>query len=290
MTPVQSAADKPAVTAPASDCLCASTTGEPRLRGRNLTLGHGERVVSSALDIDVPDCAFTVIIGPNGCGKSTLLKALARLSKPQAGEVMLDGELIQRMPTKAVARLLGVLPQSARHPEGIRVAELVARGRHPHQDWLGRWTAADQQAIDHAMKATRIAELADRFVDELSGGQRQRVWIAMVLAQETPLMLLDEPCTFLDLSHQIGLLELLRRLNRQERRTMVAVLHDLNQACRYADHLVVMREGQIVMQGPPNDIVDAALIERVFDLPCRIIPDPVSNTPMIVPLGESEVI
>ena len=168
------------------------------------------------------------------------------------------------------------------------MAELVARGRHPHQDWLGRWSAADQQAIDHAMQATRVADLAGRFVDELSGGQRQRVWIAMVLAQETPLMLLDEPCTFLDLSHQIGLLELLRRLNRQERRTMVAVLHDLNQACRYADHLVVMREGQIVTQGAPNDIVDAALIERVFDLPCRIIPDPVAGSPMIVPLGEPE--
>ncbi|RRN43797.1 ABC transporter ATP-binding protein [Lautropia dentalis] len=288
ISPVQSAAGKTSITAAASSAFCASTTGEPRLRGRSLTLGHGERVVSSGLNIDVPDCAFTVIIGPNGCGKSTLLKALARLSRPQAGEVLLDGSLIQQLPTREVARRLGVLPQSARHPEGIRVAELVARGRHPHQDWLGRWSAADQQAIDHAMQATRVADLAGRFVDELSGGQRQRVWIAMVLAQETPLMLLDEPCTFLDLSHQIGLLELLRRLNRQERRTMVAVLHDLNQACRYADHLVVMREGQIVTQGAPNDIVDAALIEQVFDLPCRIIPDPVAGSPMIVPLGEPE--
>ena len=256
-----------------------------RLRGQALTLAHGARVVSQALDIAVPDRAFSAVIGPNGCGKSTLLRALARLARPAAGQVLLDGALIQSLPTKEVARRLGVLPQSARHPEGIRVAELVARGRHPHQDWLGRFSAADSQAVAHAMQRTQVQDLADRLVDELSGGQRQRVWLAMVLAQQTPLMLLDEPTTFLDLSHQIGLLELLRQLNREEGRTLVAVLHDLNQACRWADHLIVMREGRLITQGAPRQIVTPALIEQVFDLPCQIIPDPVAGTPLVIPLG-----
>jgi ABC-type cobalamin/Fe3+-siderophores transport system ATPase subunit len=265
----------------------AETASRSRLQGRGLTLSYGERVISEALDLHVPDAAFTVIIGANGCGKSTLLRALARLVKPQAGEVLLDGNLIHRLPTKEVARTLGVLPQSALPPEGIRVADLVARGRHPHRDWLGRWTANDEVAITHAMRLARVDDLADRLVDELSGGQRQRVWIAMVLAQQTPLMLLDEPTTYLDLSHQIGLLELLRKLNREEKRTVVAVLHDLNHACRYADHLVVMREGRIVVQGAPKEIVTEALIEQVFDLPNKLIADPVSGTPLIVPLGSA---
>ncbi|KAF1020727.1 MAG: Ferric enterobactin transport ATP-binding protein FepC [Paracidovorax wautersii] len=256
-----------------------------RLRAEGLTLAYGERTVVQGLDFALPDRAFTVIVGPNGCGKSTLLRALARLHAPSGGQVLLDGELIQRRPTREVASLLGVLPQSALAPEGIRVAELVARGRHPHQDWLGRWTQADQQAVAHAMARADVAGLADRLVDELSGGQRQRVWVAMALAQETPLLLLDEPTTYLDLSHQISLMELLRHLNRHEGRTLVAVLHDLNQACRYADHLVLMHEGRIAAQGQPSAIVTAELIERVFDLPNRIIADPVSGTPLVIPLG-----
>ena len=263
------------------------TAVQARLHGQGLTLGYGEQVISSALDLAIPDASFTVIIGANGCGKSTLLRALARLVKPVAGEVLLDGRDIHQLPTRDVARILGVLPQSAVPPEGIRVADLVARGRHPHHDWLGRWSASDEAAIDHAMRLARVDDLADRRVDELSGGQRQRVWIAMILAQQTPLMLLDEPTTYLDVSHQMNVLDLLRTLNRHEKRTVVAVLHDLNHACRYADHLVIMREGRIVHQGAPADIVTSELIEQVFDLPNVIIADPVTGGPLIIPLGST---
>lgn len=263
------------------------TAVHARLHGQGLTLGYGEQVISSALELAIPDESFTVIIGANGCGKSTLLRALARLVKPAAGEILLDGRDIHQLPTRDVARILGVLPQTALPPEGIRVADLVARGRHPHHDWLGRWSASDEAAIDHAMHLARVDDLADRRVDELSGGQRQRVWIAMILAQQTPLMLLDEPTTYLDVSHQMNVLDLLRTLNRHEKRTVVAVLHDLNHACRYADHLVIMREGRIVRQGVPAEIVTSELIAQVFDLPNVIIDDPVTGTPLIIPLGST---
>ena len=261
--------------------------GASRLRGHDLTLAYGDTRVAEHLSVDIPDGAFTVIVGPNACGKSTLLKALARLRTPQAGQVYLDGALIGSYPTREVARRLGLLPQTAIAPEGIRVAELVARGRHPHQSLFGAWTAADDRIVAQALRATAIEDLADRLVDELSGGQRQRVWVAMVLAQDTPLMLLDEPTTYLDLAHQIDLLELFRDLNRREGRTLVAVLHDLNHACRYADHLVMLREGRLVAQGAPGEIVTAALVEQVFDLPCRIIQDPVSGTPLVIPEGRA---
>lgn len=261
------------------------TASPPRLRGLDLTLAYGALTVAQGLSLDIPDGAFTVIVGPNACGKSTLLRALARLAKPAHGAVMLDGALIGSYPTREVARRLGLLPQSATAPEGITVGELVARGRHPHQGLFGQWSAADDQAVARALQATDTAALAARPVDALSGGQRQRVWVAMVLAQDTELILLDEPTTFLDLSHQIDLLELLRELNRAKGRTLVAVLHDLNQACRFADHLVMMRAGSIVAQGRPADIVTAERVQQVFDLPCRIIDDPVSGTPLIIPLG-----
>ncbi|MEO5793944.1 MAG: ABC transporter ATP-binding protein [Rhodoferax sp.] len=266
-----------------SEPMPTSTTS--RLSGHDLTLAYGDTRVAEHLSVAIPDGAFTVIVGPNACGKSTLLKALARLRKPQAGQVYLDGALIGSYPTREVARRLGLLPQNATAPEGIRVAELVARGRHPHQSLFGRWTAEDDRIVTQALRATATEDLADRLVDELSGGQRQRVWVAMVLAQDTQLLLLDEPTTYLDLAHQIDLLELFRDLNRQQGRTLIAVLHDLNHACRYADHLVVLRQGQLVAQGAPGEIITAELVERVFDLPCRIIEDPVSGTPLVIPEG-----
>jgi len=255
-----------------------------RLHARSVTLRYDERTISSDLTIALPDGSFTVIVGPNACGKSTLLRAMARLLKPSAGEVVLDGRSIGDFPTREIARRLGLLPQSATAPSGITVADLVGRGRYPHQSFFRQWSRADEAAVAAAMQATRITELADRLVDELSGGQRQRVWIAMVLAQETPILLLDEPTTFLDIAHQIELLELLADLNAAGR-TVVAVLHDLNPACRYASHLVAMRDGAILAEGRPSEVVTEALVEAVFGLPCTVIDDPVSHTPLVVPLG-----
>ncbi len=258
-------------------------TGAPRLIADGVTLGYDKRVIADELDLAVPDGSFTVIIGPNACGKSTLLRALSRLLTPSGGTVLLDGAEISTLPAKEVARRLGLLPQTSTAPEGIRVSDLVARGRFPHQSLLRQWSADDEEAVAEAMRRTRVDELSGRLVDELSGGQRQRVWIAMVLAQQTPLILLDEPTTYLDISHQIELLDLCADLNRTQGRTLVVVLHDLNHAFRYADHVVVMRAGEIVAQGAPTEIIDAELIERVFDLPCRIIDDPESHTPLVVP-------
>ncbi|MGB3815387.1 MAG: ABC transporter ATP-binding protein [Shinella sp.] len=255
-----------------------------RLHARSVTLRYDERTVSSDLTIAIPDGSFTVVVGPNACGKSTLLRALARLLAPTSGQVILDGRSIGEFPTREIARQLGLLPQSATAPSGITVADLVGRGRYPHQSFFRQWSKADEAAVAAAMQATRITDLADRLVDELSGGQRQRVWVAMVLAQETPILLLDEPTTFLDIAHQIELLELLADLNA-EGRTVVAVLHDLNHACRYASHLVAMRSGAILAEGRPSDVVTEQLVEAVFGLPCTVIDDPVSHTPLIVPLG-----
>lgn len=256
-----------------------------RLRGTGLTLGYDKKVVAENLSVTIPAGELTVIIGPNACGKSTLLRALSRLQTPLKGGVLLDGEAIARYPTKEVARRLGLLPQSAGTPAGISVSELVARGRYPHQSLFGRWRAEDEAAVQQAMQATGVADLAQQAVDTLSGGQRQRVWIAMVLAQQTPLLLLDEPTTWLDITHQIELLELMQTLNQQHGRTLVVVLHDLNHACRYATHLIAMRDGSIIAEGKPAQIVTPALIEQVYGLRCVIVDDPVAHTPMIVPLG-----
>ncbi|MGV9269071.1 ABC transporter ATP-binding protein [Kitasatospora sp. NPDC003701] len=254
-----------------------------RLAGRGLTLGYDRRIIAEGLDVAIPDHSFTVIIGPNACGKSTLLRALARVLKPAAGAVLLDGQDIAGLPARQVARTLGLLPQSSVAPEGITVGDLVARGRYPHQGLLRQWSREDERITEESMAATGVAELADRTVDELSGGQRQRVWIAMALAQQTPLLLLDEPTTFLDISHQVDVLDLCDRLHREQGRTLVAVLHDLNQAARYAGHLIVMRDGRVVAAGEPGAILTAELVEEVYRLPCRVIEDPETGTPLVVP-------
>ena len=253
------------------------------LSAKDLTIGYDKKVISEHLDLEVPAGRFTAIIGPNACGKSTLLRALSRLLKPSAGEVLLDGKDINSRPAKEVARRLGLLPQSSIAPDGIAVADLVARGRFPHQKLIRQWSAADEAAVVTAMAATGVTDLSGELVDTLSGGQRQRVWVAMVLAQQTPIVLLDEPTTFLDIAHQIEILELCVRLNREQSTTMVAVLHDLNQASRYADHLVVMKAGRIVEQGDPRAVITAELIEEVFGLGCRIIDDPETGTPLVIP-------
>lgn len=257
-----------------------------RLYADSITLRYDERTISRELSVAIPDGAFTVIVGPNACGKSTLLRALSRLLAPAAGQVILDGRSLRDLPPKEVARRLGLLPQSSSAPEGITVADLVARGRYPHQSFLRQWAKADEEAVIKAMEATRIAELSGRLVHELSGGQRQRVWIAMVLAQETPILLLDEPTTFLDIAHQIELMELLADLNAAGR-TIVAVLHDLNQACRYATHLIAMKNGAVLAEGQPSSIVTEQLVEEAFGLASVIIRDPVAGSPLIVPRGRA---
>jgi iron complex transport system ATP-binding protein len=253
-----------------------------RLRAERVTLRYGERVISESVDLDVLDGELTVIVGPNGCGKSTLLAALARLLPPAYGNVLLDGAPIGSQSSKHVARQLGLLPQSSIAPDGITVADLVSRGRFPHQGLLRQWTPADSAAVEHALGATNTAVFARRPVAELSGGERQRVWLAMILAQDTPILMLDEPTTFLDIAHQIDVLDLIAELH-ESGRTVVVVLHDLNLACRYATHLVAMRDGRIAAQGAPSDIVDAELVERAFGLACRVIADPETGTPLVVP-------
>ncbi|MFF3064883.1 ABC transporter ATP-binding protein [Oerskovia sp. NPDC057915] len=255
-----------------------------RLHADGVTIGYDRHVVSEELDVRIPDGSFTVIVGPNACGKSTLLRGLARLLRPASGSVVLDGRAIQAMPAKVFAREVGLLPQTSLAPDGIVVADLVSRGRYPHQGIIRQWSPQDARAVASALAATSTTELSARPVDELSGGQRQRVWVAMALAQETPILLLDEPTTFLDIAHQIELLELFRRLHR-EGRTLVAVLHDLNHAARYATHVIAMKDGRVVAEGPPRDIVTVELVREVFGLECMVVPDPAVGSPLVVPLG-----
>ncbi len=262
---------------------------EHTLEARDVRLGYGEREIVRDLSVTVPPGRITVIVGPNACGKSTLLRSMARLLAPTAGAVLLNGRSIQEMPTKEVAAVLGILPQSPTAPEGITVSDLVGRGRYPHQGWFRRWSAEDDEAVAQALLSTDVLELADRPVDELSGGQRQRVWIAMALAQRTDILLLDEPTTYLDASHQLDVLDLLTDLNRERGVTMVAVLHDLNLACRYADHMIAMKDGRILAEGAPVDIVTEGLVGEVFGMRCSVIEDPASATPMVVPLGRHHV-
>lgn len=263
-------------------------TAEARITVTDATIGYDRRIISEHLTVDIPDRSFTAIIGPNGCGKSTLLRAVARVLAPVAGQVMLDGKAISSYRSKEVARELGLLPQSSLSPDGIRVADLVARGRAPYQNLIQQWRSTDEEAVEAALTATRLTDLSHRLVDELSGGQRQRVWVAMLLAQDTPIMLLDEPTTFLDIAHQYELMELFRGFH-EAGKTMVAVLHDLNQAARYANHLIVMSDGAIITTGPPSEVITADLIQEVFGLRALVVPDPVTGTPNVVPLDPRTV-
>lgn len=272
-----------AIDAPDKVGHTASAT-QSRLHIEDATIGYDARVISENLSVQIPDGSFTVIVGSNACGKSTMLRALSRLLKPSSGSVVLDGRTITAYKSKEVARRVGLLPQSSIAPEGITVADLVARGRFPHQSFIKQWSEADEAAVLDAMDATGVAELSDRLVDELSGGQRQRVWVAMALAQDTSILLLDEPTTFLDITHQIELLELFTDLHEQGR-TLVAVLHDLNHAARYGTHLIAMKDGAVVAEGAPAEIVTAELVEEVFGLKCVVTPEPVAGTPQVVPLG-----
>ncbi|MFC8824282.1 ABC transporter ATP-binding protein [Streptomyces sp. NPDC057137] len=259
------------------------------LAAEQLTLGYGDRTVIDSLDLAVPPGRITVIVGANACGKSTLLRSMSRLLAPREGRVVLDGKEVHRLPAKQLARTLGLLPQSPVAPEGITVADLVGRGRHPHQTAFSRWKKTDDDAVASALEATHTTSLADRSVDELSGGQRQRVWIAMALAQQTDLLLLDEPTTFLDASHQIEVLDLLTDLNEARGTTIVMVLHDLNLAARYADHLIALASGRLHASGPPSDVLTRETVRTVFGLDSRVIEDPVSGRPLMLPIGRHHV-
>ncbi|MBF5082858.1 ABC transporter ATP-binding protein [Quadrisphaera sp. INWT6] len=272
-----------------------SPTPENRLSARGIRLGYGDRVVvgrEQGLDLPVPDGALTVVVGPNGCGKSTVLRALGRLLRPSAGQVLLDGRAIESMPTRVVAQHLALLPQSPTAPEGLTVRDLVGRGRHPHQRWFSTASAADDDAVGRALAQVGLTDLADRVVDELSGGQRQRAWIALALAQETDLLLLDEPTTFLDLCHQLEVLDLVHSLVHPPQtgpggragRTAVVVLHDLNLTARYADHVVAVQDGAVVASGTPAEVFTEELLEQVFSVRARVLEDPVAGGPLIVPL------
>lgn len=256
-----------------------------RLRAVGLSVGYGDHLVVRDLDLDLVDHAVTTVIGPNGCGKSTLLRALGRLLRPADGHVLLDGKRIDRTPTKQVATELALLPQSPLAPEGLVVRDLVARGRHPRQSWLRQWSADDEAVVARTLAWTSMTDLADHPVDELSGGQRQRAWIAMALAQQTDLVLLDEPTTYLDLSHQIEVLDLARTLNHEHGRTVVMVLHDLNLAARYSDQVVALHDGRVVASGTPETVITPALLRDVFGLDARVIEDPVTGKPLVVPIG-----
>ncbi|MFJ4974492.1 ABC transporter ATP-binding protein [Streptomyces coeruleorubidus] len=259
-----------------------------RLAARGVTVGYGARTVIDDLDVAIPPGVITTIIGPNGCGKSTLLRTLSRLLKPSKGTVVLDGDDIARLRTRDVARKLGLLPQAPVAPEGLTVADLVARGRHPHQSWLRQWSSDDADVVERALAMTGVSDLADRPVDALSGGQRQRVWISMTLAQGTDLLLLDEPTTYLDLAHAMDVLDLVDDLH-ESGCTVVMVLHDLNLAARYSDNLIVMREGSILAQGHPRDVLTAELLHEAFGLRAKVIDDPVGDRPLIVPIGRTHV-
>ncbi|CAL9668843.1 ABC transporter ATP-binding protein [Streptomyces sp. enrichment culture] len=262
--------------------------GVPRLAARGVTVGYGARPVIDGLDVSVPPGVITTIIGPNGCGKSTLLRTLSRLLKPTGGSVVLDGEDIGTLRTRDVAKKLGLLPQAPVAPDGLTVSDLVARGRHPHQSWLRQWSSDDADVVRRALAMTGVSDLAERPVDSLSGGQRQRVWISMTLAQGTDLLLLDEPTTYLDLAHAVDVLDLVDDLH-ESGRTVVMVLHDLNLATRYSDHLVVMRDGAVLAQGHPREVVTAELLLEAFGLRAKVIDDPVGDRPLIVPIGRAHV-
>ncbi|MBR3379699.1 MAG: ABC transporter ATP-binding protein [Bacillus sp. (in: Bacteria)] len=255
-----------------------------------LSLGYGETMIIDELNVSIPKGEITVFIGSNGCGKSTLLRSLARLMKPMGGSVLLEGHSIAKLPTKEVAKQLAILPQGPEAPEGLTVHQLVKQCRYPYQNWLKQWSKQDEEAVNRALKSTKMEDLADRTVDSLSGGQRQRAWIAMTLAQETDIILLDEPTTYLDMTHQIEILDLLFDLNEKEQRTIVMVLHDLNLACRYAHHLVAIKDKSIYAEGRPETVINCDLVKNVFDMNCQVTTDPLFGTPLCIPHGRGRCI
>ncbi|WP_018133465.1 ABC transporter ATP-binding protein [Effusibacillus pohliae] len=260
------------------------------LETRDLTLSYGDTVIIDQLNLQIPKGKITVFIGSNGCGKSTLLRALARLLKPEAGSVLLDGKAIAKLPTKEIAKRLAILPQSPVAPEGLTVLQLVKQGRYPYQTWLQQWSAEDAAMVDFALEATRMQPFAEQLVDSLSGGQRQRAWIAMTLAQGTDTILLDEPTTYLDMAHQIEVLDILFELNEKENRTIVMVLHDLNLACRYAHHIVALKNRTVYAQGKPEEIVTEELVRDVFGMDCQLTQDPIYGTPLCIPYGKGRIV
>lgn len=257
----------------------------PLIETKSLTLSYGDSLIIDELNLTIPKGEITVFIGSNGSGKSTLLRSIARLLKPKSGSVLLEGSAIAKMPTKEIAKQLAILPQGPVPPEGLTVLQLVKQGRYPYQSWLKQWTSEDEAAVQQALEVTRMSELAERNVDSLSGGQRQRAWIAMTLAQDTDIILLDEPTTYLDMTHQIEILDLLFELNEREQRTIVMVLHDLNLACRYAHNLVALKDKKIYAQGRPEAIMDTHLVQNVFQMNCDVTIDPLFGTPMCIPHG-----
>ena len=256
------------------------------LESQQLSLGYGDKTIIKQVNLDIPEGQITTLIGANGCGKSTLLRAMARLLKPQSGQVLLDGKDVFTCSTREIAKRLAILPQSPVAPEGMTVMQLVRQGRYPHQTWLKQWSENDERCVMKALDATDMSAFAERPVSALSGGQRQRAWIAMTLAQDTPIILLDEPTTYLDLSHQVEILDLLFELNRHSGRTIVMVLHDLNLACRYADHIVAIKNGHIHTYGAPEEVLTSHMVREVFSLESTVTPCPVFGTPTCIPMGQ----
>ncbi|MFC4323560.1 ABC transporter ATP-binding protein [Litchfieldia salsa] len=261
------------------------------LETKELTLSYGgDSLIIEELDLTIPKGEITVFIGGNGCGKSTLLRSLARLMKPQKGSVLLEGSLVAKLPTKDIAKKLAILPQGPVAPEGLTVLQLVKQGRYPYQNWLKQWSEEDEREVNKALEATGMKELAEKPVDSLSGGQRQRAWIAMTLAQQTEIILLDEPTTYLDMTHQIEILDLLFELNEKEKRTIIMVLHDLNLACRYAHHIVAIKDKRIFAEGKPEHVINCELVKNVFDMNCEVTIDPLFGTPLCIPHGKGRCI
>jgi iron complex transport system ATP-binding protein len=257
---------------------------------KELTLSYGDTIIINELELEIPKGEITVFIGGNGCGKSTLLRSIARLLKPKSGSILLEGKAISKLSTKDVARRMAILPQSPSAPEGLTVLQLVKQGRYPHQTWLKQWTEEDETKVNEALSATGIEHLKDRTVDSLSGGQRQRAWIAMTLAQDTDIILLDEPTTYLDMTHQIEILDLLFELNERENRTILMVLHDLNLACRYAHNIVAIKDKEIFAQGKPELVINCSLVRNVFGMECEVTMDPLFGTPLCIPYGKGRCI
>ncbi|WP_188208086.1 ABC transporter ATP-binding protein [Alkalibacillus aidingensis] len=257
-----------------------------QIQAESLTLGYDDHIIIDELNLEVPKGEITVLVGANGCGKSTLLKSMARLLKPSTGAVLLDGKDIAKTPSKEVAQNLALLPQSVMAPEGLTVYQLVKQGRYPHQSWMKKWSKEDEDIVENALTLTKMQDLRDRSIDELSGGQRQRAWIAMTLAQDTDVILLDEPTTYLDMTHQIDILDLLFDLNQQEGRTIIMVLHDLNLACRYAHNIVAIKNGDVYVNGKPEDVITCENVHTVFQMHCQVSQDPIFGTPLCIPHGK----